>query len=175
MAALRALFRIPPKSILANRFFLPLFGAFAACIAGFLGCASMLSALFGAFRRFSALFGPFLSFVQRATDSIGFLRVHFKHLPSSGALARTSVAISAPFDAFRHFSVLFLISCNAPQIPLDFSSGNRIISRKPEFLYYKHNLAWVSYDILFSNARLVWWFWELFCTYLSRFSRNGIS
>ena len=40
---------------------------------------------------------------------------------------------------------------------------------------YSHNLAWVSYDLLFSNARLVWRIWKLFCCYLSRVSRSGIS
>merc|ERR1712151_1141726 len=56
-----------------------------------------------------------------------------------------------------------------------YSSGNRIISPENQNFYNKHNLAWVSYDLLFSNARLVWRIWKLFCTYFSRVSRSGIS
>merc|ERR1712117_333158 len=33
---------------------------------------------------------------------------------------------------------------------------------------------WVSYDLLFSNARLVWRIWELFCCYLSRVSTGTL-
>merc|ERR1712117_359804 len=48
-----------------------------------------------------------------------------------------------------------------------YSSGNRIISPENQNFYNKHNLAWASYDLLFSNARLVWRIRELFCCYLS--------
>merc|ERR1712151_695522 len=42
----------------------------------------------------------------------------------------------------------------------------------PDFMTFD---AWVSYDLLFSNARLVWRIWKLFCTCLSWVSRSGIS
>jgi hypothetical protein len=57
-----------------------------------------------------------------------------------------------------------------------YSSGNRIISPENQN-FYNISITLHGFLMIFflSNARLVWRIWKLFCCYLSRVSRSGIS
>merc|ERR1712063_204414 len=56
-----------------------------------------------------------------------------------------------------------------------YSSGNRIISPENQNFYNVSITLHGFLMIFLSNARLVWRIWKLFCCYLSRVSRSGIS
>merc|ERR1712159_353878 len=56
-----------------------------------------------------------------------------------------------------------------------YSTGNRIISPENQNFYNVSITLHGLEMIFFSNAWIVWRVWKLFCTYLSRVSRSGIS